>query len=95
VLLPNIAPTISWTCSLDNCVLSFGKLLRPDNRFKLAAVEVTTVPAIDNLLAGISKVALSFILATSVPSYCWNLISLPSTGGLITASLLPPISIFK
>ena len=57
------------------------------NKFNSAAVEVTAVPLIANLDVTILKVPLSSILATSVPSLCWKIISLASTIGLIITSL--------
>ena len=70
----------------------------PSTRFNSAAVEVIAVPPIDNLPVGTSKVALSFILATSVPSYCWKINSPPSCLVLKIAVVpvpVPPTSMFK
>ena len=65
----------------------------PSSMFNSAAVEVIAVPLIANFPVTTLNVALSSILATSVPSYCWNIISLESTVGLIITSLeLFPIS---
>ena len=44
--------------------------LTPSNIFNYAAVDVTAVPLIANLSVTMLNVALSSILATSVPSLC-------------------------
>ena len=55
----------------------------PSNMLSSAAVDVTAVPLIANLAVTTLNVPLSSILATSVPSLCWNIKSLASTIGLI------------
>ena len=55
--------------------------------FNSAAVDVIAVPLIANLSVTTLNVPLSSILATSVPSLCWNIISFSSTTGLIITSL--------
>ena len=59
----------------------------PSNKFSSAAVDVIAVPLIASLAVTTLKVPLSSILATSVPSLCWNIRSLASTIGLIMTSL--------
>ena len=55
--------------------------------FNSAAVEVIAVPLIASLSVTTLNVPLSSILATSVPSLCWNIKSFASTTGLIITSL--------
>ena len=70
--------SLSTTLSASAIVVDVA-LVSPSIIFNSAAVEVTAVPPIASLLAGILKVALSSTVATVVPSYCLKTISFVST----------------
>ena len=80
-------PSLTTIPSASAKVIELPTDVPPSNRFNSAAVAVTAVPLIANLSVTMLNVALSSILATSVPSLCWNIISLASTIGLIITSL--------
>ena len=80
-------PSFTTIPSASASVIELPTDVPPSNKFNSAAVAVTAVPLIANLSVTTLNVALSSILATSVPSLCWNIISLASTIGLNTISL--------
>ena len=83
-----VVPSITINASALAIVIEDVDTAEPSNKLSSPAVEVTAVPAYANLPADDTlNVALSSIRATSVPSLCWNIISLASTTGLITTSL--------
>ena len=80
-------PSFTTIPSASASVIELPTDVPPSNKFNSAAVAVTAVPLIANLSVTTLNVALSSILATSVPSLCWNIISLASSIGLSTISL--------
>ena len=89
VIIPSASATAVVPAELSPSIklISVAVAVTPSNIFNSAAVDVTAVPLIANLSVTTLKVPLSSILATSVPSLCWNIKSFASTTGLIITSL--------
>ena len=65
-----VPPSLTTIPSASAKVIELPTDVPPSNRFNSAAVAVTAVPLIANLSVTTLNVALSSILATSVPSLC-------------------------
>ena len=71
-----------------SAIVRFVEEASPFTIFNSDADAVTACPFIANLSVTILKVPLSSTRATSSPSRCWKIKSLPSTIGFIITSLL-------